>query len=481
MSSARSALVLGALLAALSFSARQEAPIRLLFTGDILLSRQVLREIEITGKNPWDPFTRLFHNAAFVTGNLEGAVGKEAECTPPRSDSPCFDVPASMIPLLSKAGFHAIGIANNHSSDLGTAGRTATREALRNAGLQALSFDNSPVFESFGIHTVAFVALSVVPDRDGRRVAIPSTAVRQKLQLARSLAELVVVYIHWGSELLEWPDTAQRESAGWLVQNGADLIVGHHPHVVQPAECVLGKPVFFSLGNHVFDQKYPETKKGLLADCSIRESTLSCTGISTQTPPASAMPRISVSPIPAEAAALKSCPVALHRPLTVNGFSLRGRTIDNGEDDGAGASRYIVEGTREGARPWRSPSLPLLTAEAGRLAGSGGSEYLFTLEEHPSSIDGEDGVRPYVYEVLSGGLVARWRGSALAWPLLDARLLPGADGVVCALHRRDSFLVLQPNSTGVRIAAYRWNGFGFSGIDDPGVLSRCSALFGSRE
>jgi hypothetical protein len=93
-----------------------------------------------------------------------------------------------------------------------------------------------------------------------------------------------------------------------------------------------------------------------------------------------------------------------------------------------------------------------------KLAGSKGPDYLFTLEEHPSSIDGEEGVRPYVYEVLAGGLVARWRGSALAWPLLDAALLPEQDGVLCALHRRDSFLVLQPTATGVRTAAYRWNG-----------------------
>jgi poly-gamma-glutamate synthesis protein (capsule biosynthesis protein) len=75
------------------------------------------------------------------------------------------------------------------------------------------------------------------------------------MRLARSLAELVVVYIHWGSELLDWPNTGQREAAGWLIQNGADVIVGHHPHVVQTPECVRGRPVFFSLGNHVFDQR----------------------------------------------------------------------------------------------------------------------------------------------------------------------------------------------------------------------------------
>jgi poly-gamma-glutamate synthesis protein (capsule biosynthesis protein) len=121
--------------------------------------------------------------------------------------------------------------------------------------------------------------------------------------------------------------------------------------------------------------------------------------------------------------------------------------------------------------------LPLVSAEVGKLAGPGGPDYLFTLERHHSSIDEEDGPRPYVYEVHAGGLIARWRGSALAWPLLDAALLTGGGGILCALHRRDSFLTLQPGAEGVRVAAYRWNGFGFSGVDDPGVLARCQGLF----
>jgi poly-gamma-glutamate synthesis protein (capsule biosynthesis protein) len=125
--------------------------------------------------------------------------------------------------------------------------------------------------------------------------------------------------------------------------------------------------------------------------------------------------------------------------------------------------------------------LPLLSAEAGKLAGPKGPDYLFTLEKHPSPLDGEEGVRPYVYEAHEGGLVAKWRGSALNWPLLDATLLPGGDGALCALHRNDSFLALRPGAKGVRTAAYRWNGFGFSGIDDPGILARCEAFFSLRK
>jgi len=474
MSRAHSILILGYLAAAIPGVCQQGQEVRLLFAGDVLLSRQVRREIEQTGRFPWGPFTNVFKSAKWVVGNLEGAVGKEQDCRPADSNSPCFDIPPSLIPLLSRAGFRAMGMANNHSSDLGSVGRAATREALHNSGIEALSFEDSPFFMTLGSHTVAIVAFSAVPGRDGARVQIPSTVLRQKMRLARHLAELTVVYVHWGSELLDWPSTSQRDAAAWLVQNGADLIVGHHPHVIQPAECVQGRPVFFSLGNHLFDQKYPATKKGLIADCKIRGTVIRCGGISTETAPGSAMPQLSAVSDSQAADVLGACPVHLAPPVTVNGFSIRGLVI-NATD---GNNRYVIEGTREERVLWRSRALPLVSVEVGKLRRSHGPDYLFALEKHSSPIDGEEGVRPYVYEALAGGLVARWRGSALAWPLLDAALLPEGDGVLCALHRRDSFLVLQPTSTGIRSAAYRWNGFGFSGVDDASVLARCRLMFG---
>ena len=184
MSRARSILIFGCLLAAIPTGGGQEPEVRLLFTGDILLSRQVRHEIELTGRSPWGRFANLFHGATWIAGNLEGAVGEARDCVPADSASPCFDVPASMIPLLSQAGFKAMGMANNHASDLGAAGRAATLQALRKAGLAALSFEESPLFAKLGPHTVAIVTLSSVPARDGSRIEIPSTALRQKLQLA---------------------------------------------------------------------------------------------------------------------------------------------------------------------------------------------------------------------------------------------------------------------------------------------------------
>jgi poly-gamma-glutamate synthesis protein (capsule biosynthesis protein) len=104
-------------------------------------------------------------------------------------------------------------------------------------------------------------------------------------------------------------------------------------------------------------------------------------------------------------------------------------------------------------------------------------EYLLTLERHFSAMDGEKGLRPCVYEVRPDGLVPKWKGTALAWPLLDAALQPGAGGILCAEHRGDSFIALHPESKQKRIAAYRWKGFGFAGIDDPEAIASCRNRF----
>ena len=455
--------------------ARHEPETRLLFTGDVLLSRQVAAEIRLKHQSPWTNLGDLFRSANWVGGNLEGAVGNASACVGSSEQSPCFDVDASLLPLARAAGFTALGNENNHAGDLGATGRESTRQALAAAGLLPLTFEASPAFLRFGATTVAVVSITTVPDRQGKPEELPSIALQQKLRLARALANVVVVSIHWGSELLDWPNDQQRRQAQWLVAHGADLIIGHHPHVVQMPECVSGKPVFFSLGNHVFDQKYPATKEGLIADCRIRGERVVCGALRTHTASASSFPE-SAADDPATRQALAACPGQLRPTLTISGFALRPQPSSPADSSGEIWIEGFVPGPPSEQRAWRTRPAPVLSLEAGSLTGAQGAPLLLSLERHASPIDSERDPRPYVYEVGPHGFIARWRGSALAWPLLDARLLPGSGGVLCALHRRDSFLVLSPQSKGTRVAAYRWNGFGFDGITDEGIVSQCHAL-----
>jgi poly-gamma-glutamate synthesis protein (capsule biosynthesis protein) len=184
---------------------------------------------------------------------------------------------------------------NNHAGDLGSIGREQTREAFRHAGLLAVDFENSPQFIQLAKFEIALVAITTIPAADGRVQEVPSEEVLEKLRLARLRATVVVVSIHWGNELMPWPSSTQRKQAAWLVEHGADLVLGHHPHVLQSPECIAGSPVFFSLGNHVFDQANPRTKEGLIADCRLSQGRLRCQGIRTQTGSGTSVPRVSSS------------------------------------------------------------------------------------------------------------------------------------------------------------------------------------------
>ena len=434
----------------------QQSEPRLLFTGDILVARQVAAEMRVRKSSPWAAFAGEFHGSALVGGNFEGAIG--AGCA--QAAGPCFAADESSAGLLRDAGFTLVTAENNHAGDLGADGRDRTRAAFHSAGLPAIDFDHSPVFVRAGAATVAIIAVSLIPAADGRVEEIPSVALSQKLRTARLLANLVVVSIHWGNELQDWPSESQQEAARWLVAHGADLIVGHHPHVTQAAACVAGRPVFYSLGNHIFDQKYPETKQGLIADCRISGDSLHCGALRTETPRGSSYPALAGRDHASDET-LAACTPALSAGLVLNETTIK-PAVWSADTPPEG---IVLEGWRNGALAWRSRRQQLLSLQFTRALAS--EPLLFAIERHPSSIDNETSPRPYIYAIGPGGLIARWRGSALAWPLIDA-IVPDAvksgTGILCALYRGDSFLLPDAKSTATRLAAYRWNGFGFTGI-----------------
>lgn len=471
-----SALTLAVLTTAFGIcgSACAEGPqARLMFTGDVLLAREVPREITLRrGESPWSGMTGFFKRADWLMGNLEGSVGVPANCVL-KGASPCFAIEPSVLKYLRDAGFTAMGAENNHSADLGADGRVATRDALEQFEIAANDFEHSPGFVKINGFIFAFVALSNVPGEDDAKGEL-SNELRQKIRLAKSMADWVVVNVHWGKELADWPDDEQRDMAKWMVEQGADVIIGHHPHVMQPPECILGKPVFFSLGNHVFDQKYAETKRGLIAECTIRANRLRCFEIETRTPMTSSFPEISMESSGAQHK-IESCSVVKRDPLMVGGYAIRPRLGERQFADGG----IVLEGTKGRAGKWDTVAKRLLSIEEGRLTGSSDQrDFLFTLERHYSTIDQEMSPRPYVYEVSAKGLVARWRGSALAWPLVDGKLVRNGDtDYLCALHRKDSFVELAPGLKGTRTAVYQWNGFGFSVVNTPDVVAACGRVF----
>jgi hypothetical protein len=427
----------------------KQREIRILFTGDIMLSRNVRLEIENRKLTPWINIGSRLRSSDLLIGNLEGSVGFYNHKSDTSSKAIIFDIPKSFIPLLKEAGFNAISLENNHSFDLGVDNKDSTIIEVSKAGIQPIWSKNSPRFFRFDKITISLIAINIVPDLVNHNEFIPSISIKQKLRLAKSLSNFVIVTIHWGSELLDWPDKYQRSAAKWLVDNGADLIIGHHPHVIQAPEIIEGKPVFFSLGNHIFDQKYLSTKEGLIVECIIKNGEVNYNGITTQTARNSYFPEI-LKEFHFNFPELK-----INQTAKYSDFEIVPISIDNKTD-----SKIILEGFLNNKKQWQTPAMSLVSISSAAFDKK--FNYLFTLETHYSSIDREYGPRPYVYSITKTGLTALWRGSALSRPLLDATLTPDGKFLV-ALHRGDSFINLNSQNNRTQLETYKWNGFGFSG------------------
>jgi poly-gamma-glutamate synthesis protein (capsule biosynthesis protein) len=441
-------------------SCRQKEEVRILFTGDILLSRQVKKEYNHRNESPWEDLKLLFHNADLVIGNLEGAVGTTFE-TVDYNGSPLFAIDSADISLLSDAGFKIIGIENNHSYDLDYEGKQNTITQLLKNEIHPVCFGNSPYFISVKGVVFSIVTINTVPRKNNFETPMYSLELKQKLRLAKSLSNMVIVSIHWGSELLEWSNKSQRESAKWLIAQGADIIIGSHPHVVQNAEMIDGKPVFFSLGNHLFDQKYPATKKGLLVEITVKNGKYQCKGITTRTKPNSFYPEL------AESVSYNFPSFEYNRNLLIiNDCSLFPISVF-----GNNKTKIVLEAYRNNRLQWRSHAMPLVSISTAKLDGK--EEYIFALQNYYSTLDKETSIRPYVYAVDAQGMYAKWRGSALAFPLLDASISPQNPQILCALHRGDSYIALSKENTDTRIMAYEWNGFGFRGLSDSIACKYC--------
>jgi len=442
--------------------------VRVVLGGDILLSRQVAREIEFRGgEDPWAGLG-AFLKGADVVGNLEGAVGSKRECLP--EAEPCFPIQPAHLRLLKSAPFTAVSLENNHSADLGPGARGRTQELLREAGIEPLSLEDSPTFIRRGDVTLAIVPFSAEGLR-GDPYALLRHTLRQRLRLARGLADWVIAYVHWGNELQDWPGPKEQELAAWLVANGADLVAGHHPHVAIEPGCVASRPVFYSLGNLLFDQKYPQTRAGLLADCSFTAASFSCRAARTAARTGSFYPVLAEKDRQTES--LSSC--RPERPSKSESGQQLQVAIPAGVHSAGRAMEFEMHSP--GKRPISiTANAPLRALEWGKFAQNGETS-LFALEERYSDIDGAVAPRPYVYKIADRGLRALWRGSALAWPLLDATLLCGKECRLCALHRGDSFAVPRADARPLRSMAYRWDGFGFAAADDKPLSEECRRYF----
>lgn len=249
--------------------------IELATVGDVMLSGGVQERIEEFGPDyPFEKVDEVVSQADLAFCNLECPIScSEISIIKPN----VFGVKPQDAKGLSFAGFDIISLANNHALDMGRKGLLGTMKFLKEEAIHYVGAGEtyqeakSPVILSLKGITVAFLAYCLYPlegvvfKEDAPSVALYNPVnVRQALEELRHKVHIVVVSLHWGTEYAKSPSAEQREKAHRLIDWGASLILGHHPHVLQEIEEYKGGVIVYSLGNFVFDQRRQETKKSMI-------------------------------------------------------------------------------------------------------------------------------------------------------------------------------------------------------------------------
>jgi len=249
----------------------------ILLVGDIMLDRGV--EDLIKQNSIYYPFQKINHflrGIDIVFGNLEGPVVNNPPEFP--ANSLKFAFSPEVIKGAFWSNFNLFSLANNHTPDMGKEGLEETKKWLRKYGIafvgDPLSVSSDNLNSSFIRDNITFLAFNQIFPFIVKEEEIITT-----IKTVKSLNpdNFLIVSMHWGEEYKLVNSPAQQRLAHKIIEAGADLIIGHHPHVVQNIEKYQGKLIFYSLGNFIFDQYFsPETQQGLAVGLEIYPDRLVC-------------------------------------------------------------------------------------------------------------------------------------------------------------------------------------------------------------
>lgn len=186
----------------------------------------------------------IFSKDDLTIANFEGTLTESTE----REDKQfAFKAPASYANILTAGSVEAVNTANNHSHDYGEESFNDTLKALDTANILHFGYDETTVTEVKGVK-VGLVGIYELNDHLGREEQLKQNIAKVK----QDGAQLIVVIFHWGNEKEEVPDESQKTLGHLAIDEGADLVCGHHPHVLQGIEEYKGKNIVYSLGNFCF-------------------------------------------------------------------------------------------------------------------------------------------------------------------------------------------------------------------------------------
>lgn len=291
----KSFLISVALLFSVGLSAQEDSLLtfKMVFVGDVMQHKPQIESAKLSGNKGYNfdscfKYVRpIIEKADLAIGNLEVTLpGK-----PPYKGYPQFRSPDALAKGLKYAGFDVMVTANNHSNDAGRTGVINTIQTLKDFGFyQTGTFKNTSERELFYpliIHknNFKFAFLNYTYGTNGIRTKAPTIVnyidtvqMKKDLELAiRSQSDAIIVLMHWGKEYKLNESKKQQKLAEWLIENGADLVMGAHPHVVQPIKeyqksgTDAKKLIAYSMGNFISNQTKPNTDGGIMVEVNFEK------------------------------------------------------------------------------------------------------------------------------------------------------------------------------------------------------------------
>ncbi|MDA8099729.1 MAG: CapA family protein [Nitrospiraceae bacterium] len=263
-----------------------DADLTIAAVGDIMLGHRAAPWLRQEGAAyPYAKVLPVLREAQLVIGNLEAPISTRGAAV----ENKQFTLRAEPLAAdsLAAAGIRVVTLANNHILDFGPLALQDTLNILDEHGIlhsgAGMDLDDArqPAFLKVGGRTIAFLSYSLTfPIEFYASAGRPGTApgykdyVRRDIEAARPRADLVVVSFHWGAELMTAAKDYQQELGRKAIDWGADLVLGHHPHILQELELYKGRLIAYSLGNFVFGSESDKTNSSIILLCTFRGKSL---------------------------------------------------------------------------------------------------------------------------------------------------------------------------------------------------------------
>jgi poly-gamma-glutamate synthesis protein (capsule biosynthesis protein) len=237
--------------------------IKILFVGDIMIARSVERKIKDLNKKYIFPFINILSylkSFDYVAANLEGPISENGIKLGSKYS---FRMKPEVAKALSDSNINIVNLANNHIFDYGKIAFEDTLKNLERNNIKYFGISYEPlIIEKYGIK-IGFLGFSdFLKHLDVRENKVGISVINENLgeiiKKAKEKVDILIVNFHWGEEYQKLANERQRRLAKIAIDSGADLIIGHHPHVIQNIEKYKGTFIFYSLGNFIFDQNFSE-------------------------------------------------------------------------------------------------------------------------------------------------------------------------------------------------------------------------------